>query len=82
MNSKKLKNKKVKVDITNSEELDVIFYRNGIPIEDQTLKIQDILFEPNAEFSVIGEKFTIDIDPPLVEGAKLPNTLMSGFMQF
>ena len=80
--SKKLKNKKVKVDIPSSEELDVIFYRNGIPIEDQSLKIQDILFEPNAEFSVIGEKFTIDIDPPLVEGAKLPNTLMSGFMVY
>ena len=80
--NKKAKNKKCKVENMHSENLNISFWQNGASIQDLSLKIEDVLFKSDTEFGIAGEKFRIDINPPLVESCTLPNNLLSGYIVY
>ncbi len=46
--------------------------------------VKDFLFKEGLTMSVLSDKniFSIDIDPPICESAKLPQTIMAGFMVY
>ena len=76
--------KKVKLNGPECEkDLDVMFYQDDkIVSYDNFLKVRDVLFDRGVEFGIIGERFKIDVDPPQVENAKLPSTIMAGFVLY
>lgn len=80
--NKKAKNKKSKIDTPVPDKLEISFIQNGKILTDDSLKIQDILLKSETEFGIGDEIFKIDINPPLVESAALPNKIMYGFMVY
>ena len=80
--SKKAKNKKPKPENIVPNDLEIAFRQNGKSLLDPSLKIKDIVFEPETKFDICGECYQIDINPPLVENATLPKTIMTGFMVY
>lgn len=72
------KNKKQKVDHTTSTKLMVEFVQKGSTIEGEK-KVKDVLFTPGIVVKIASQEFRVKVNPPLVENAKLADTLMAGF---
>ena len=80
--SKRAKKTKLAEDNPNRDVLEISLRENGKNIPNLSLKIQDVLLKSGTELWISGEKFEIDINPPLVENAILSKVIMSGFMTY
>lgn len=90
-NLDKVINKKVKkvktaakTDPSQSDETPtsptVRFFLDDKEVEDLAgLSVSSLLLDPSVEIEVLGERFRVDVDPPMAESGKLPDTIMSGF---
>ena len=80
--SKKSKRKKQAQDESARDILEISLCENGQHVQDLSCKIQDVLLKSGTELWISGEKFKIDINPPIVESAVLSNVILAGFMTY
>ena len=80
--SKKSKRKKQAQDESARDTLEISLCENGQHVQDLSYKIQDVLLKSGTELWISGEKFKIDINPPIVESAVLSNVILAGFMTY
>ena len=80
--NKKAKKKKRAENDSKGDILEISLSVDGQYITDLSYNIQDVLLKSGTELHISGEKFKIDINPPIVENAILSNIIMSGFMAY
>jgi 2',5'-phosphodiesterase len=86
---KNKKNKKLKTSEDASEEIatksssNVDFFLNDTPVSiDTESNAKDFLFRDGLQMKILSAVFDVEVNPPIMLNARLPDTIMAGFIVY